>query len=198
MKNPVLPPGLLLAVSLICAGCSTPQRGGTVRQPTGFASSEHAAGIEWGVPARWHAQPARPMRVATYSVPAAAGDPEAAECAAYFFGPGQGGSVDANLERWAAQFTQPDGQPSEARQETREVSGLKVHTTRVSGTYLAAAGPMSTVSQMKPNFAMLGAIVEAPQGLVFFKLTGPAKTVEAARGEFNALLDTVRREPEPQ
>jgi len=38
---------------------------------------------------------------------------------------------------------------------------------------------------------MRGAIVEAPQGLVFFKLTGPLNTVAAAEGDLNALLNTL-------
>jgi hypothetical protein len=40
---------------------------------------------------------------------------------------------------------------------------------------------------------MLGAIVEAPEGNVFFKLTGPAKTVAAAEKQFEALLKSVKR-----
>ena len=60
-----------------------------------------AAGIAWTVPTGWEAGPARQMRVATYRIHAIAGDPEDAECAVYFFGTGQGGTVDANLKRWA-------------------------------------------------------------------------------------------------
>jgi hypothetical protein len=40
---------------------------------------------------------------------------------------------------------------------------------------------------------MRGAIVEAPEGLVFFKLTGPLNTVAAAEGDFNSLLASVHR-----
>ena len=45
----------------------------------------------------------------------------------------------------------------------------------------------------KPNFRMRAAIIEAPQGLVFFKLTGPRNTVAAADGDFNSLLASVHR-----
>ena len=44
------------------------------------------------------------MRAATYDIPAAPGDKDNAECAVYFFGEGQGGSIDAKLERWKNQF----------------------------------------------------------------------------------------------
>jgi hypothetical protein len=39
----------------------------------------------------------------------------------------------------------------------------------------------------------VGAIVEAPEGNVFFKLTGPAKTVQAARPAFDKMLQSVRK-----
>ena len=45
----------------------------------------------------------------------------------------------------------------------------------------------------KPGYKLLGAIVEGPGGNVFFKLTGPAKTVEAARADFNKLLKGVTK-----
>ena len=55
----------------------------------------------------------RPMRLATYTVA-----PDA-ECGVYFFGSGQGGSVEANLDRWIGQFLQADGKPSKARPRSR-------------------------------------------------------------------------------
>src|SRR3989442_5734028 len=44
-------------------------------------------GIEWTPPSRWTAQSERPMRLATYLVPAAPGDREGAEGAVFYFGP---------------------------------------------------------------------------------------------------------------
>jgi len=41
------------------------------------------------------------MRAATYTIVPAAGDTASAECVVYFFGAGQGGSVEANLDRWS-------------------------------------------------------------------------------------------------
>ena len=114
----------------------------------------------------------------------------------YYFGVGQGGSVEANLKRWAGQFEQPDGKDSEkvAKREKLQIAGLPVTMMSLSGIYLASAGPMSPIKERKPNFRLLAAIVEAPKGLVFFKLTGPNKTVTAAEAEFRALLDSLRRE----
>jgi len=161
---------------------------------TGTASSQ-AAGVAWTVPAGWEAEPARQMRIATYRIHAIAGDPEDAECAVYFFGSGQGGTVEANLERWAHQFISPDGQspPQPAKTEKRLIAGLNVSTLDVSGTYLGAGGMMGQEQAKKPNFRMRAAIVEAPEGLVFFKLVGPLNTVAAAENDFNTLLGSLHR-----
>ena len=136
------------------------------------------------------------MRIATYRIHAIAGDPEDAECAVYFFGAGQGGTVEANLDRWTHQFTAPDGQSPvpPPRWKQRVIAGLKVSTLAVSGTYLGAGAMMGQEEVKKPNFRMRGAIVEAPEGLVFFKLTGPLNTVAAAEGDFNSLLESVHRQ----
>jgi hypothetical protein len=40
---------------------------------------------------------------------------------------------------------------------------------------------------------MLGAIVEGPQGAVFFKFTAPAKTVAAQQPAFERLIQSVSR-----
>jgi len=155
-----------------------------------------AAGVAWTVPAGWEAEPARQMRIATYRIHAIAGDPEDAECAVYFFGAGQGGTVEANLDRWAHQFASPDGQSlaPPAKMEKRVIAGLNVSTLTVSGTYLGAGGMMGQQEVKKANYRMLGAIVEAPEGLVFFKLTGPLNTVAGADGDFKSLLDSVHRQ----
>ncbi|HYM12336.1 MAG TPA: hypothetical protein VEU62_16490, partial [Bryobacterales bacterium] len=53
-------------------------------------AGETAAGIQWATPSGWKPEGSRPMRAATYAIPAARGDKEAGECGVYYFGPGQG------------------------------------------------------------------------------------------------------------
>ena len=72
------------------------------------------------------------------------------------------------------------------------INGLAVTTIDGSGAYLAA-GPMAPSMVRKPGFRLLGAIVEGPQGAVFFKFTGPAKTVAAGQGAFQGLLKSLGR-----
>jgi len=134
------------------------------------------------------------MRAATYEVPAAKGDSEPAELAVFYFGQGQGGDVDANIRRWAGQFETPDGTPVTRTPKTRKlkVAGLPVTTVDVQGTYTASMGPMSPVKTKKPGYRLLGAIVEGPEGAVFFKLTGPEKTVASAKAAFDAMVKSIR------
>jgi hypothetical protein len=146
-----------------------------------------AGGIAWKVPARWTAGAASAMRVATYAVPAAKGA-DKGECAVFFFGAGQGGGVDDNVARWGKQF---EGTPTPER-STQAVAGLRVTRAAVAGTYLAPGGPMMQSTGKRAGYRLLGAIVEAPGGNVFFKLTGPAATVAAAQADFDALVASIR------
>ena len=111
------------------------------------------------------------MRAATYVV-------EDAECAVYFFGQAQGGSVQANIDRWKGQFAEP----ANAKIAKRVVHGLPVTTIDVSGTYSGMG------AAAKPGYRMLGAIIENPGGNVFLKFAGPVKTVAANQGKFEQLL----------
>ena len=156
--------------------------------------AESAGGVKWHPPAGWITEPAtRPMRAATYTIAAAAGDKDTAECAVYFFGEGQGGSIDANLERWKGQFHAPGGKPAAAKTGKRTINGLAVTTVDVSGEYSGMGGPMSTDKTVKPAYRMIAAIVEGPGGNVFFKFTGPAKTIGANQPKFDLLLGTISK-----
>ncbi len=179
----------MLFFSFTAAVCQAPPNApSTLMQPSHGAAGA-VAGVHWVAPKGWSTQPPRQMRVATYSVPAAGGDAEGGECAVFFFGSGQGGNVDANIERWAAQFKEP-GKPARS---AKKVNGLDVTLVQIAGTYLAPSGPMMQSQGEKSHYRLIGAIVAAPEGSVFFKLTGPAKTVAAAEPDFNAMVNTLSK-----
>jgi hypothetical protein len=129
------------------------------------------------------------MRVAQYKLPAAEGDAEAASLVVYYFGPGQGGSVQANLDRWMGQIQQPNGGSSKnsAKTGTLTVNGMNVTLLDVTGTY--AGGDMGgTSAQAKPNFRMRAGVIETPKGGYFVKLVGPEKTVARWDDSFIAFI----------
>ncbi len=161
----------------------------SVEAASNAAPSASVAGIEWTVPQNWKAQPDRPMRIVTYSIPVAQGDTEAGECAVFFFGPGQGGDVRSNINRWISQFETE----SKAEESSKMINDLKVTTVSIAGAYLAPGGPMMQSQGKKPNYRLLGAIVEAPDGAVFFKTTGPAATIAASEKDFTSLVNSIRK-----
>jgi hypothetical protein len=152
-------------------------------------SAESAGGLRWTMPAAWRAQPERPMRAATYTIAAAPGDREPGECAVFFFGRGQGGSVQDNIDRWRSQIVGPDGKPAVAKIDKQQARGLTMTRVDSSGGYTGMGGPMATNSKAIPNYRLLGAVVEGPGGNnIFVKFTGPAQTVAANLKQFDQLL----------
>jgi hypothetical protein len=135
------------------------------------------------------------MRAATYTIPAAAGDADGGECVVYYFGPGQGGSVEANIDRWIQQFHAPDGGPADklAKRGTKTVNGIPVTTLDLTGTYLFRAFPMAPNATPKPGYRMLAAIAQGKDAPVFFKLTAPKKTAGAAEADFWKMIESLKK-----
>lgn len=175
---------LLFVGVLGIAGCS---RSGSDQPAGNLTVEEPVAGVQWSYPETWTRDAGRPMRVVTYTIPAAQGDAEAGECGVFYFGEQQGGDIDGNIQRWGAQF---EG-ATQAEKTTSTVGGLNVTTVRIEGTFLAPAGPMMQSQGKKENYKLLGAIIEAPGGMVFFKCTGPAKTIEEAQPVFLSMVNSV-------
>ena len=156
--------------------------------------AETVGGLRWTAPAGWKSEGAAPMRGATYKLPPAAGDQDGAECVVYYFGVGQGGSVQANIERWTGQFAGADGKPANASIAKRTVHGLPVSTIDVTGVYSGAGGPTATAKTVKSGYRLLGAIVEDAGGNVFLKFTGPSKTIAANERSFQQLLGSFQKQ----
>jgi len=154
------------------------------------------AGLTWTIPDTWTAEAQRPMRVATYSTPVAEGDADRGEVAVFYFGPSEGGTVEANVERWFRQFDQEDGRPTSelAERESLEIGGMPVTIVRATGAYNAAAGPMAPRADVRPGYALIGAIAEGPEGAVFFKFTGPEQTVATESEAFEVMIGALRQQ----
>jgi len=154
------------------------------------APAQSPVEVSWTDPAEWKriARPS-PMRKASYVIPHVESEKDDAELGVFYFGPGQGGGIDANVERWVKQFS---GVPTDkVKRADRSANGLVEHTVEIeSGTFNANSMGQGQ-PRLKTGYALLGAIVESPGGMYFFKLTGPEKTVAAARAPFYAMLDTV-------
>jgi hypothetical protein len=155
--------------------------------PIGAAASPHGAlssaagdppALVWKMPAVWQEAPnPNAMRLATYRAP---GGVEVAVSRA-------GGATEANIQRWIAQF---DGVGHEERVE-KTVHGLHVVTVDVAGTYVGGGMATGAPAEPKPDWALVGSIVESRSPSYFFKMTGPAAAVRAARPVFDRFIGAI-------
>ena len=162
-----------------------------------IAAIAAAASLKFDAPAGWASKtPSSSMRLAEFTLPKIASDPEDGTLTVYYFG-NQGGSVQANIDRWIGQLAQPDGRASKdvAKTTTLESkSGLKITLLDVSGTYVAEVTPGSTEHFNKPGFRQLAAVVDTPNGPHFVKVVGPAATVAKWEDSVMSFLKSLRWE----
>ena len=144
--------------------------------------------------------PSSTMRKVQLSIPGTGKDGSgAADVSFFYFGRGEGGSVQANVERWAKQFSSPDGSPVKAITENRNVASVRV--TFVSAHGLYSAGMMKDSPKPNPDWALRGAILESPEtgktgakfGDVFVKMTGPEQLVKEVAPIFDSMVEKACR-----
>jgi hypothetical protein len=150
--------------------------------------------VAFKLPPKWEAQqPSSSMRRAQVSASGSAGP---AELIVYFFGAQGAGTVEANIERWIGQFTNPDGSPiSDAKQATSKVSTFDVTKLEVAGQY---AGGMAAAGQPQAARAgqrLMAAIVTTDGGPYYFKFLGPDATVTEHRAAFDDVIASVISSP---
>ncbi len=154
-----------------------------------FTIADDSLSLE--APTGWkRVQPKSNMVETEFSIPAAEGDTASGRMTVM----GAGGSVQANIDRWYGQFTQPDGSPTKDKASTKKlnVSGSAVTLVDVSGTFKDMPGGPFAGGQAidRPNYRMLAAIVEVPdRGSYFLKFYGPSATVSANADGFRKMVE---------
>jgi hypothetical protein len=163
---------------------------GMAAELSGEAAPLEVGGLVWSAPTAWNrVKPSNAMRAAELRIPAeAVGAPEGEAVVA--FSSGIGGSVEQNIARWAGQMLSEGGGASIAYPKTRNVAGCKVTLVEFEGTY---RDTMSGTPQELPGYAMKGAVIEGPGGLVFIKMTGPTEIVQAAGPAWDLMIDGMRK-----
>jgi hypothetical protein len=134
-------------------------------------------GFTFKRPADWGwVQVNSPMRKAQLKVP---GGEQPGDVVFFHFGPG-GGDAKANVDRWFKQFS---GAPAGAEKTEEQTYGkTKVTYAETEGTF--ASGMPGGPSSALQNYALVGAILDGPEGAVFVKLTGPKALVKASHEKF--------------
>jgi hypothetical protein len=150
-----------------------------------------AGGLTWEAPAPFvRRAPKSSMRAAEYGVKGA----PTAELGVFYFGPDQGGSVEANMSRWIGQFTQADGSETKAERSETTHNGVAISLVEATGMFSGGmAMPGAPQPAALPDAMLLGAIAKGPEGSVFFKLTGPRDAIESSRSAFDGLLKSLAK-----
>jgi hypothetical protein len=140
-------------------------------------------------PAAWTpVEPASTMRSAQFILPGATGKINGdgdgdGEMVVYFFPTGDGGTQDANIERWTAEVTDAAGKPVKPVISTSKNGMTKVTLVTLQGAYTRGAN-MLPGAQRKANQTLLVAMVETTIGRITLQAYGPSKTVAAHRDSF--------------
>lgn len=132
-------------------------------------------GLDWDVPSTWKSKPPSEMRKASYDVPGGC------DLSVTAF-PGDVGGELANVNRWRGQvgLAELRAEELDAAVSRFEANGLRF-----------CVADMRSGDQADAR-AIVGASVPFGDSTWFFKLSGPAPAVAAAKPQFLGFLRTVR------
>lgn len=176
---------------LALAGCSdkdiasyrVPKDPGAAARPAQVAvgaAAPSSPGLHWEAPADWQAQAASGLRAASYLTPGKGGP--GADVSVVTFG-GAGGDTLANINRWRGQLKLA---PISAEQLPSEVSALEA-----PAGHFSVADIRGEAAQGAAAARILGAWLEEPGQVWFFKMMGPEDVVESQKGAFFQFLKSV-------
>lgn len=152
-------------------------------QASGQAGTLTISGVEFSYPPEWESvPPANSMQKAALRV---APDNSDGQTLCVWL-PGIGGDTQSNLARWRGMVTNPEtNQPATCKSETITVAGMTVSIVAMSGTYASMAS--GTTTQI-PGQGFRGAIIEAPTGSIFVRMTGPKAQVDKADAAWRQMI----------
>ena len=155
----------------------------SAQEPTDFVAGR----FTFTRPAEWKwVVPSSAMRKAHLQVPGEG----VTDVLFFHFGPGQGGTLDANVERWMRQFSTGTETPKPV-EKARTAQGLPITYVFAEGTFQSGmpGGPTTPMQ----NYALRGAIIQDEQGGdVYVKMTGPKEVVEKAEADFRKMVEAAQ------
>lgn len=148
----------------------------SVAPASASATSASADGLPaWQVPTGWKAAGPKPMRLASFDIPDAAGNGDVSISKLN----GDGGGLLANVNRWRGQVGLP----------ALEASALAANSKSVP---TAGGEPATWVELAGADKTILGAIVARGDVSWFFKLTAPSAVATRHREAFEQFVRSVR------
>jgi hypothetical protein len=76
--------------------------------------------------------------------------------------------------------------------KNREKNGAKISQVVVFGTYTEPVLKAGFPPAMRPDYGLVGTVVEGPQGSVYWRFTGPEPLITANLALFNRAIDSLR------
>jgi hypothetical protein len=190
---------LVAPVVFVVLGCSSSEK--PSGKEKGGAREENSVvtldGLKAKPPASWKQEEPRNTglasfpRIYQFRLPAA----EGSEDAELSINKGKGGTAEANVARWKTLFLPPEGKKIDevSQVEKTKLAGRPMTYIDIRGTYLEGPPRLSPEQKTKrPDYEMLAGMIEGQQDDYFFKLTGPEKTVEKHKKEFEDWLKSFK------
>jgi hypothetical protein len=149
--------------------------------------------LQFTIPSKWQIEPVEsPARGGQWHVPPLHGEGEGGEVVAFYFGSGVGGSAKENIEAWIGTMFNAEGHPAAAEVKHHETGGLKISQVVVFGGYSQIVSLPGVPPEIKSNYGLLGAVIENPQGNIYWRFTGPEPLITANLPLFNKVIDSVK------
>lgn len=184
---------LALSILILSGALATPALAADAPPSTQATVKLAFIGLEAHAPAAWTmVPPATDKRLAQFKI-TTPGEGMTAEVIVYYFGKGDGGTAEANIERWQGQFIGTGNRPVIPAVNRFQSNGMAVTTAELHGAYARGIG-VGPVGVPKPGQTLLAAVVETPEGNLIIQLHGMAASVSAQKEAFLAFVRSIRKE----
>ena len=134
-------------------------------------------------------------RVAGYAYGPLKDEPDSATVLVTFTPGGGADDISRQQEQWFSQMALLDGRDPHtgAIQYDLQIDGMTVHMMSLFGIYIIPAAPGSYQKIEKRPYRLLAAIVEAPDGNVHLKLTGPDYTATIMIEAYMTMIKSIKK-----
>jgi hypothetical protein len=158
-----------------------------------YGPSFPVGNLKFTIPYRWKIERVEsPARGGQWRVPPLHGVGDAGEVVAFYFGPSVGGNAKDNIEAWIGTMFNAEGNPAAAEVKHHQTGGHQISEVVIFGTYNQVVSLPGVPPLTKPNYGLLGAVIENPQGNIYWRFTGPEPLITANLALFNKVIDSVK------
>ena len=153
--------------------------------------------LKFTIPSKWKIEMVEsPARGGQWSVPPLHGEGEDGEVVVFYFGPGTdgiaiGGTAKENIEAWIGTMFNAEGHPAADKVKQHKTGGLTISQVVIFGSYNQVVTLPGVPPETKSNYGLLGAVIENPQGNLYWRFTGPEALITANLPLFNKVIDSV-------